>query len=113
MSDSHRRDSKSKATTRRRERSELRPPLPGRSIIGRSSLPGRLSAPTLAPVAIDVEPGLIDTTTAASSDIGSEIEPMQQVKHEATSSSELVWTPMKVAHAACGILRGDKGLQLR
>lgn len=113
MSDSHRRDSKSKATTRRRERSELRPPLPGRSVIGRSSLPGRLSAPILAPVAIDVEPGLIDTTAVASSDNSRRIEPMQQVEDEANSIAEVDWTPRMVADAARGILRGDRELQLR
>lgn len=113
MSDSHRRDSKSKATTRRRERSELRPPLPGRSIIGRSSLPGRLSAPTLTPVAIDVEPGFIDNTAVASSDNSYMIEPMQQVEDEATSITEINWTPGMVADASRGILRGDRDLQLR
>ena len=110
LSDSNRRDIKIKAVTRRRERSEIRPPLPGRSVIGRASLPGRLSAPALAPHPAQ-EPGLVDTTSIVSGDHGQEFEPMQQDEQEVNPAA--MWTPEMVNEAARGVLRGDKELQLR
>lgn len=111
LSDSNRRDSKSKAVTRRRERSELRPPLPGRSVIGRASLPGRLSAPPAVALHATQEPGLVDTTSITSGDHGQEFEPMQQDEQEVNPAA--MWTPEMVNDAARGVLRGDKETQLR
>lgn len=119
MSGTHRRDSRNKATAKRRERSELRPPLGAHPGIGRASLPARLSAPGVVPpappageVEVDIEIDDVQQTD------GGGVEAMQQDKPEGEGEGEKVeedarWTPEMVEEAARGILGEDRQLQLR
>lgn len=116
MSGTHRRDSRNKATARRRERIELRPPLGAHPGIGRASLPARLSAPGVVPpapageVEVDIE---IDEVQHGD---GGGVEAMQQDKPEEETGKveeEARWTPEMVEEAARGILGDDRQLQLR
>ena len=112
MSGTHRRDSRNKATARRRERSELRPPLGAHPGIGRASLPARLSAPgVVAPARPEVE-----VDDARKADEGGVVA-MQQDNPEEEGEEEKVeegrWTPEMVEEAARGVLGQDRQLQLR
>ncbi|CAM9162670.1 unnamed protein product, partial [Laminaria digitata] len=103
MSGTHRRDSRSKATARRRERSELRPPLGAHPGIGRASLPARLSAPGPGVVAVAPAPAVvvdIEIDEAQKED-GGGVEAMQQDKSEEEEKAEEArWTPEMVEEAA-------------
>lgn len=116
MSDTHRRKSKSKAAARRRERSELRPPLPGHPGIGRASLPSRLPAPMMSARAEPAEQpavaAVVRLPEATAEDVGKTdlVQPMDEDDKEHDGAR---WTPEMVAEAARGILGDDTLLQLR
>lgn len=119
MSGTHRRDSRNKATAKRRERSELRPPLGAHPGIGRASLPARLSAPGVVPPAPPADEIEVDTEIDEVQQAdGGGVEAMQQDKPEGEGEGEKVeedarWTPEMVEEAARGILGEDRQLQLR
>lgn len=120
MSDTHRRNSRNKAAVRRRERSELRPPLAGgHPGIGRSSLPARLPPARFSNQTARASGDAVAGDSVAVAEKSDGVEAMQQDEQEEKKPTEeeeeeeARWTPEMVAEAARGILGPDRQLQLR